>query len=290
MLVSTIGFLLASGPVALALLAAAYGAGQQTFFVVQNPFLAERSRPDQRSELFALVFAIENVTNIVAAVARWGDRRGRRERGRLRRPGPGGVPGHPRPDGRPDDPGRRRDVPHLATTGRGAGGPPTGSARWASRRRSRPRPTEPRPAARARALAADPRPADLRPPAPAGLPHRARRRPGHPVPQPVHPGQVRAGPRPRSTWSSRSPRWARWSRSSSSRPSPAGSARSARWSWSRAASIPFLVVLGLLADPLDGRHRDGRPELAHERRQPDLQRVRDGAGGARRAGDARRPR
>ncbi len=69
MLVSTIGFLLASGPVALAFLAAAYGAGQQTFFVVQNPFLAERSRPDQRSELFALVFAIENVTNIVAAVA-----------------------------------------------------------------------------------------------------------------------------------------------------------------------------------------------------------------------------
>ncbi len=68
MLVSTIGFLVASGPVALACLAAAYGAGQQTFFVVQNPFLAERSRPDQRSELFALAFAIENVTNIVAAV------------------------------------------------------------------------------------------------------------------------------------------------------------------------------------------------------------------------------
>ena len=68
MLVATIGFLVASGPLALACLAAAYGAGQQTFFVVQNPFLAERSRPDQRSELFALAFAIENVTNIVAAV------------------------------------------------------------------------------------------------------------------------------------------------------------------------------------------------------------------------------
>ena len=68
MLISTIGFLLASGPVALACLAAAYGAGQQAFFVVQNPFLAERSRPDQRSELFSLAFAIQNVTNIVAAV------------------------------------------------------------------------------------------------------------------------------------------------------------------------------------------------------------------------------
>ncbi len=68
MLVATVGFLIASGPLALACLAAAYGAGQQTFFVVQNPFLAERSRPDQRSELFALAFAIENVTNIVAAV------------------------------------------------------------------------------------------------------------------------------------------------------------------------------------------------------------------------------
>ena len=68
MLISTIGFLLASGPVALACLAATYGAGQQAFFVVQNPFLAERSRPDQRSELFALAFAIQNVTNIVAAV------------------------------------------------------------------------------------------------------------------------------------------------------------------------------------------------------------------------------
>jgi MFS family permease len=68
MLVSTVGFLLASGPLALACLAAAYGAGQQAFFVVQNPFLAERSRPDQRSELFALAFAIQNVTNIAAAV------------------------------------------------------------------------------------------------------------------------------------------------------------------------------------------------------------------------------
>ena len=68
MLIATIGFLLASGPVALACLAAAYGAGQQAFFVVQNPFLAERSRPDQRSELFSLAFAIQNVTNIVAAV------------------------------------------------------------------------------------------------------------------------------------------------------------------------------------------------------------------------------
>ena len=68
MLLSIVGFLLASGALALGLLAAAYGAGQQVFFVVQNPFLAERSRAEHRSELFALVFAIENMTNIVAAI------------------------------------------------------------------------------------------------------------------------------------------------------------------------------------------------------------------------------
>ena len=36
--------------------------------VVQAPFLTEHSDPDHRNELFAAQFAIQNVTNIVAAV------------------------------------------------------------------------------------------------------------------------------------------------------------------------------------------------------------------------------
>jgi MFS family permease len=52
----------------LFLLAVAYGAGQQTLFVVAVPFLTERSRPEHRSELFALQFAITNGTQVVAAL------------------------------------------------------------------------------------------------------------------------------------------------------------------------------------------------------------------------------
>jgi MFS family permease len=69
MLVALAGFLVVHEPLAIGLFAAAYGAGQQVFFVVQNPFLMEHSRAEHRSELFAVAFAIENITNIVAAVA-----------------------------------------------------------------------------------------------------------------------------------------------------------------------------------------------------------------------------
>jgi len=62
------GLLVTSSIPGLILLAAAYGAGQQTMFVVQNPFLVERSRPAQRSELFAVQFALTNATNIGAAL------------------------------------------------------------------------------------------------------------------------------------------------------------------------------------------------------------------------------
>lgn len=62
------GFVVVAAPLAIALLVAAYGAGQSAFFVVQNPFLMERSDPDHRNELFSLAFAIENVTNVVAAI------------------------------------------------------------------------------------------------------------------------------------------------------------------------------------------------------------------------------
>jgi MFS family permease len=68
MAASVAGLLVVSSVPGLLLLAAAYGAGQQTMFVVQNPYLVEQSRPEQRSELFAVQFALTNVTNIAAAI------------------------------------------------------------------------------------------------------------------------------------------------------------------------------------------------------------------------------
>jgi MFS family permease len=68
MLVALVGFLLASAVPALLLFALAWGAGQQTLFVVTNPFLTEHSSREHRDELFSLQFAISNVTNIGAAL------------------------------------------------------------------------------------------------------------------------------------------------------------------------------------------------------------------------------
>jgi MFS family permease len=62
------GFVVVSGTIAIALLVVLGAAGQQVFFVIQTPFLMERSRSEHRSELFALVFAIENITNVGAAI------------------------------------------------------------------------------------------------------------------------------------------------------------------------------------------------------------------------------
>jgi MFS family permease len=63
------GLLFASEIPFLFVLAVIYGAGQQMLFVVAIPFLTERSRPEHRSELFALQFAITNGTQVVAALA-----------------------------------------------------------------------------------------------------------------------------------------------------------------------------------------------------------------------------
>lgn len=52
----------------LAIGAAVYSMGQQSVFVVSSPFMTEHSEPEHRNELFALQFAIQNVTNIGAAV------------------------------------------------------------------------------------------------------------------------------------------------------------------------------------------------------------------------------
>jgi MFS family permease len=48
--------------------ASLFAIGTQAFFVVQAPFLTEHSEPDHRNELFAVQFAIQNVTNVAAAV------------------------------------------------------------------------------------------------------------------------------------------------------------------------------------------------------------------------------
>lgn len=48
--------------------AALWAVGQQAFMVVSAPFLTEHSEPEHRNELFAIQFAIQNVTNVVAAV------------------------------------------------------------------------------------------------------------------------------------------------------------------------------------------------------------------------------
>jgi MFS family permease len=61
--------LLASEALPVIVLAAAmWSIGNQTFQVVVAPYMTEHSEPEHRNELFALQFAIQNVTNIAAAI------------------------------------------------------------------------------------------------------------------------------------------------------------------------------------------------------------------------------
>jgi MFS family permease len=48
--------------------AALWSAGNNSVGVVVSPFLAEHSEPEHRNELFAVQFAIQNLTNVVAAI------------------------------------------------------------------------------------------------------------------------------------------------------------------------------------------------------------------------------
>jgi MFS family permease len=48
--------------------AALWSMGFQAYQVVISPFMTEHSEPDHRNELFAIQFAIQNATNIVAAI------------------------------------------------------------------------------------------------------------------------------------------------------------------------------------------------------------------------------
>jgi MFS family permease len=52
----------------IVLAAALWSAGNNAVGVVVPPYLAEHSEPEHRNELFALQFAIQNITNVVAAV------------------------------------------------------------------------------------------------------------------------------------------------------------------------------------------------------------------------------
>jgi len=63
------GLLFTVEPALVMVLAALAGVGYQSFSVVSAPFLTERSRPEHRSELFSLQFAITNLTNVGAALA-----------------------------------------------------------------------------------------------------------------------------------------------------------------------------------------------------------------------------
>ncbi|MBA2718077.1 MAG: MFS transporter [Chloroflexi bacterium] len=67
-LVGLSGLLLTQALPLIILFAALWSVGQQSMQVVQAPFLTEHSEPDHRNELFALQFAIQNATNIAAAV------------------------------------------------------------------------------------------------------------------------------------------------------------------------------------------------------------------------------
>jgi MFS family permease len=67
-LVAVAGFLLTESPPLIVVLAACWAVGSQALQVVQAPFLTEHSEPEHRNQLFATQFAIQNVTNVAAAV------------------------------------------------------------------------------------------------------------------------------------------------------------------------------------------------------------------------------
>jgi MFS family permease len=67
-LVALVGLILTSALPLIVVFAALWSVGQQALQVVQAPFLTEHSEPEHRNELFAVQFAIQNVTNVAAAL------------------------------------------------------------------------------------------------------------------------------------------------------------------------------------------------------------------------------
>jgi MFS family permease len=67
-IVALVALLASEALVVVILAAAVWSMGFQAFQVVISPYMTEHSQPDHRNELFAVQFAIQNVTNIVAAI------------------------------------------------------------------------------------------------------------------------------------------------------------------------------------------------------------------------------
>ncbi|HET7703863.1 MAG TPA: MFS transporter [Candidatus Limnocylindrales bacterium] len=67
-IVALVGLLLSAALPLIVAFAALWSVGQQSLQVVQAPFLTEHSEPEHRNELFAIQFAIQNVTNVAAAI------------------------------------------------------------------------------------------------------------------------------------------------------------------------------------------------------------------------------
>ena len=67
-IVALVALLASEALVVVAVSAALWSMGFQAFQVVISPYMTEHSDPDHRNELFAVQFAIQNVTNIVAAI------------------------------------------------------------------------------------------------------------------------------------------------------------------------------------------------------------------------------
>ena len=67
-LVATVGLIATQALPLIVVFAALWSIGQQSLQVVQAPFLTEHSEPEHRNELFAVQFAIQNATNVAAAV------------------------------------------------------------------------------------------------------------------------------------------------------------------------------------------------------------------------------
>ncbi len=67
-LAGLVGLLMTQAVPLIVLFAALWAVGQQSLQVVQAPFLTEHSEPEHRNELFAAQYAIQNVTNVAAAI------------------------------------------------------------------------------------------------------------------------------------------------------------------------------------------------------------------------------
>ena len=67
-IVALLGLLVTDALPAIIVFAALWATGQQAFQVVLAPYLTEHSDPDHRNELFAVQFAIQSATNVLAAI------------------------------------------------------------------------------------------------------------------------------------------------------------------------------------------------------------------------------